>query len=629
MYQYHFKLFFSFIFLIAFSTSIFAKAERFRCMWRVDDPAHTMVIGWDQVSGNNPVVYYDVADHGENADAYRYIHEADRSVDAKGMNNTFARLEGLQPNTLYYFVVKDTQGTSKRYSFMTLPDDPNARLAIIAGGDSRNHRKARVSANVIVSKLRPHFVMFGGDMTGKDVSHEWKNWFNDWQKTISKDGRITPIVVTRGNHEYSNKSLVDLFDVATKDLYYGLTFGGGLLRLYTLNSLIASGGEQKGWLEQDLRSSQDVKWKMAQYHFATRPHTKNKAERNDQLLNWSTLFHKYKVNLVVESDAHTVKSTYPIRPSREDGSDEGFIRDDENGTVYVGEGCWGAPIRPNNDTKNWTRDSGSFNQYKWIFLDQDKIEVRTIKTDGGDRVGEVPGEHVFTPPAGLNIWQASNGDVITVFDNNPARSRTVAQTSSQPQQVQIMARGEMEMLDFTAAVQNRAVLVSWSARNEVPNMYYEVQRSLDGKTYVTIEKVAGNAPNGQETSYLVNDSAMSGELEEGLSYRIKRVLTNGSAKIFAPSMVGADLINWETYSKIAPEMDGTIKVKYSTDKQADVSIRLLSAKNKRELKNSVYKSQDAGNYLKSIDMKGMPKGTYLIVVTSGRKMIRKYQLNNN
>ena len=45
--------------------------------------------------------------------------------------------------------------------------------------------------------------------------------------TISEDRRLTPIVVARGNHEYSNKTLIDLFDVQTIGLYYAHTFRNG------------------------------------------------------------------------------------------------------------------------------------------------------------------------------------------------------------------------------------------------------------------------------------------------------------------------------------------------------------------------------------------------------------------
>lgn len=394
-----------------------AATARYRCMWR-DNPATTMVIGWDQVTGANPVFYYDVTDNGQRAEAYKMSKKADLVVPARGMNNHFIRLTGLKPNTVYYFVIKDSEGVSKRFSFKTAPDKPE-RLSIIAGGDSRNFREARRSANKLVSKLRPHVVLFNGDMTPDDSAGEWKKWFDDWQETIGSDGRIFPVLVARGNHEASNMSLIELFDVGSGGIFYAYNFGGNLLRIYTMNTLIPITGEQQKWLESDLQQSGNVTWKIAQYHHAMRPHTRSKPEQDNLVTNWAPLFFKNKVQLCIESDSHVAKWTYPIRPSNDPGSDEGFIRDDEKGTVYIGEGCWGAPLREADDDKSWTRNSGSFNQFNWIFVDPDKMEIRTVMTDVSDGVGELSDNNLFRQPVGLSIWSPSNGDVVTIYKNPP------------------------------------------------------------------------------------------------------------------------------------------------------------------------------------------------------------------
>jgi hypothetical protein len=391
---------------------------RYRCSWR-EAPSRSIVIGWDQLSGQDPILYYDVIDFGRAVTAYRKSQRPDRIIGAKGMNNHFVRLVGLEPNTVYYFVIKDSEGISNKMSFKTAPASPNVPLSIIAGGDSRNNRSARRDANLLVSKLRPHMVVFDGDMTGGDTNEEWRQWFDDWQETIGSDGRLFPIIPARGNHEATNGSITELFDISNKSVYYGLTFGGDLLRIYTLNSLIAPAGSQKIWLESDLKAhAGKVTWKMAQYHQAIRPHTRKKPEKDELYTHWATLFYKYGVDLVMESDAHVVKTTYPIRPSREPGSDDGFIQDDEKGTVYIGEGCWGAPLRENNDPKAWTRATGSFNQFKWIFVDTEKIEVRTVRTDGSQSVAEVSDRNIFDPPVGLVIWNPPSGDVLTIRNKN-------------------------------------------------------------------------------------------------------------------------------------------------------------------------------------------------------------------
>ncbi len=421
-------IFFCFLGLF-FSTQTFAEAVRFRTMWK-DNPATSMVIGWDQVSGDNPILYYGTENRGKKYEKYTQSKPSDNIVEAKGMNNHFVELQGLLPNTVYYFVVKDSEGISKPYSFKTSPDDPFVRLSIISGGDSRGSRGARLNANRLVAKLRPTCVVFSGDMTSDDTAGEWIEWMDDWQQTIAKDGRIFPIIVARGNHEATNKVLVDLFDVKSGSIYYNLVLGGRLINIITLNSLIPSDGKQKVWLEKTLKSSRSI-WKMVQYHHSIRPHTQKKKERLKLHINWATLFYKYHVSVVSESDAHVVKVTYPIGPSKADGSEEGFIRDDEKGTVYIGEGGWGAPLRENNDDKVWTRSSGSFNQVKLLFIDPFKIEIRTIQTEFTNLTKSVNPNHIFILPKGLRVWSPENGDVVRINNPNPPSNGVVIEDNNE------------------------------------------------------------------------------------------------------------------------------------------------------------------------------------------------------
>ncbi len=412
------KLIYSSLLLIFAVTQLIAKADRFRVVWQ-SDPSTSATIAWDQVSGDNPTLHLDINDYGNDAISYAVKRNPDRSEFAKQMNNQYVRLSGLIPNTSYYFLITDSEGQSRQLFFTTAPNTPDERLSIIAGGDSRNHRNARQDANLLVGKLRPHCVMFGGDFTAGDSAAEWEEWLDDWQLTIAKDGRVTPIVPARGNHEASNQSLIDIFDLQSPNATYAFNFGGDLLRVYTLNSMMPIRGEQQDWLERDLRRNAPVQWKMAQYHHPMRPHTEKKPEKHDQVVFWAPLFLQYQMSLAIECDAHVVKSTYPIRPGRGPGSKEGFIRDDNAGTVYVGEGCWGAPLRQCNDQKPWTRASGSFNQFHWIFIDQHKIEVRFVKTDGADRVADIDPQNIFKTPIGLNIWSPPAGDVITITKGDP------------------------------------------------------------------------------------------------------------------------------------------------------------------------------------------------------------------
>lgn len=409
----------------------FGNNDKYRLII-TDDPSTTIMIGWNQISGTSPTVYYGTTDFGTTWGSYPNSKTVDRTISYKGMTNTFAKLSGLTPDTNYYFVINDSQGTSQRFWFKTAPST-NDTMSFISGGDSRNNRTPRQNANKLVAKLKPTAVFFGGDMTNGDSSGEWQDWMDDWQYTTASDGRMFPIIPARGNHEASNNSIYDLFNVPSTNIYYKITFGTNLFSIYTLNSEITAGGSQYAWLQGELTTDNAI-WKSAQYHKPMRPHESGKSEGNDEYNNWAQLFYDEGVRLVCESDSHTVKTTWPVMPcSSGVNCDEGFEREDTNGTVYVGEGCWGAPLRSNDDNKIWTRDSGSFNQFKWICVSTNQINIKTINVNNADSVGENSNTSVCELPTNINVWNPSNGDTVTIIDSalQPPSVSITSQTNNQ------------------------------------------------------------------------------------------------------------------------------------------------------------------------------------------------------
>lgn len=401
-----------FSFLSVFLYPLFLLAspiDHLRLTWS-DDPSTTINMIWSPLDGRGDqhVVYYDTEDFGSQINRYRQKAPVQFTRSAFGLQNSYVRLKNLVPGQKYYFVIASAQQVSRRYFFQTISDSPNTQLSIIAGGDSRNNRIVRRRGNELVAKLRADVVFFAGDMTAFGTAFEWRNWFGDWQLTVSADGRVTPVVAARGNHEKFDEMLSHLFDTPEK-VYYALNFGGDLFRAYTLNSESVIGGAQTQWLEEELSNErgQNALWKFAQYHVPMRPHTKSKTPGTHQYRYWAPLFEAYQMDLVLEADSHTVKMTYPIVPSSAVGSVDGFIRDDARGTIYIGEGTWGAPLRRNNNDRPWTWASGSFSQFKWLIVNKKNIEMRTVIIGNPASVDSVKDEDRFSVPRGLSLWEPS------------------------------------------------------------------------------------------------------------------------------------------------------------------------------------------------------------------------------
>lgn len=396
-----------------------ADTGRYRIMFG-DNPSTEMTIGFDAYeTGTQPELFYSTNPIDVNNLANEFSQLPDTVANYHGMINCFVRLKNLLPEQVYYFAIKDNSGISEVYTFETIADHNDTRLSIIGGGDSRSNPTIRVMANEIIAKLHAHAVMFDGDFNDNgNAPSQWQSWLDHWQFSISANKRITPIIPARGNHENNNEMMVYLFDTPEK-VYYSKTFANDLLQITTLNSEIAmsSASDQTTWLKEQLENSNNT-WKVAQYHRPMRPHVKQKREGSVQYAYWSNLFYQYGVDAVLEGDSHTAKTTWPIIPcSGGFDCEEGFKRDDNNGTVYLGEGAFASPLRETNDVKSWTRDSGMFYQFKWIFVDKNKMEVRTVKYENDTNtssINELSATNRFTMPDGLEIWNPVNGDVVTL-----------------------------------------------------------------------------------------------------------------------------------------------------------------------------------------------------------------------
>ncbi|MDF1815736.1 MAG: metallophosphoesterase family protein [Verrucomicrobiales bacterium] len=385
--------------------------EKYRLVW-AKDPTTEATVAWNQKSGDPGVVHYGTKDFGRKHHLYPKSQKTHRTFRyTESINNCFASLSDLQPDTRYFFCIKDKQGVSRRLTFVTAPDKP-IEFTFIAGGDSRNFREPRIHANQICTKLQPLFIAFTGDMINRDTEEEWTEWLEDWQQTIDSEGNIIPIVPHRGNHESRPESIYNYFDTP-EDAYYHWAIGDDMFRYFTLNSQIPADGKQGKWLRSELKKyRKNTTHLVAGYHKPMRPHVSKKSEGDNPLL-WADTFYQCGLDLAIESDSHVMKRTLPLKPDR--NGTEGFSRslNDKNATVYIGEGCWGAPLRAADDSKPWTIDAASFNGFDWILVTPDRIEVKTVMIQNPIHIKKIDPAKIFENPT-LKLWEPKGGSVLIV-----------------------------------------------------------------------------------------------------------------------------------------------------------------------------------------------------------------------
>jgi len=333
--------------------------QHLRVVWH-EDPAHEAYIMWTTDKYKiKSYLYYDTVPRNGDLKKYRFKNNAKTkpilyTLDVRHK----AKLKKLKPDTMYYFTAVTNGKKSREYHFKTAPVDKNKTFKILFGGDSRSDRAQRIEMNKLMSKMfqeDPNILALchGGDYIANGLSwKQWKAWLEDHYHTATKDGRMLPIIPTRGNHELASPLFNDVFarpGGIFKRNYFRTRIAE--LSILTMNTNISHSGAQKRWLKKTLKKAKkDSKWIVANYHRPAWPGVKKPGRAKK---HWVPLFEKYQIDMAFESDGHVLKRTVPIYQNKEDPV---------KGIVYVGEGGLGVKMRGPKD--RWYLRGSGYNESK-------------------------------------------------------------------------------------------------------------------------------------------------------------------------------------------------------------------------------------------------------------------------
>jgi hypothetical protein len=343
--------------------------------WRVvftEDPAHRAVVAWTTEEDGASTLHYDTQPHGGALADYANTVTCETGRYSLSLHRYHhCRLADLQPSTSYYFVAKTENDVSQELYFVTAPDDGRP-FKLLVGGDSRSDRDQRRIMNETMRTLfeqNPDIVALahGGDYTENGYSFgQFNEWMTDHELTIASDGRVLPVIASRGNHEGSSSLMDQVFAEpgGAGDNWYTTVIGS--YWLITLNTESSVAGDQRLFLEQQLQQARLVNacFISAQYHRPAFPAVK---EPSDARAEWVPLFEQYDADLIFESDGHALKRTVPVRNEAEDPT----------GVVYVGEGGLGVAQRTPEPDRWYLSGPNAFaaSQHHVILLDVGRTEL--------------------------------------------------------------------------------------------------------------------------------------------------------------------------------------------------------------------------------------------------------------
>lgn len=319
--------------------------------------------------------------------AVGHAHQVPDLADGRWVH--WVELTDLEPGRTYYFIAGDPErGFTAERKFRTVPAG-SQKLRFVTGGDMNVGPDAAELLHQ-AARFSPAFGVVGGDLAyANDVitnSPKWDAWLDHWETNmITPAGFTVPMVLAIGNHEVRGgtplspanaRFYLRYFAQSGDRTYYARTFGKNLaMVLLDTGHISPHDGAQAGWLDAQLSAFRDVPHRMAVYHVPLYPSHRayDGAGSVKGRQVWLPIFDKHRLTVAFENHDHTFKRTHLLRGNQPDGQ----------GTLYLGDGCWGVSPRVVDKERRWYETKAASLQHFWcVDVTRRRVEYRAVNMAG-------------------------------------------------------------------------------------------------------------------------------------------------------------------------------------------------------------------------------------------------------
>lgn len=168
----------------------------------------------------------------------------------------------------------------------------------------------------------------------------------------------------------------------------------------------------------------------------------------------------------------------------------------------------------------------------------------------------------------------------------------------------------VSLLSFDASASNNQAKLSWATASEANNNRFEVQRSSDNITYVTVATVKGSGTSSQKSTYVAYDE----NPENGVNYyKLVQIDNDGTTKQLAIKSVNFSFAQASVVNVYPNPASGVLNVNVNSKTAQSATATLIGTN------GSVYLSQalqlNAGANTATINLSGnVAPGQYVLTV---------------
>lgn len=328
----------------------------------------------------------------------------------------------------------------------------------------------------------------------------------------------------------------------------------------------------------------------------------------------------------------TDRATFSLEESGPEGSSSKNVNEDgtkdfgETGmdaTFYGVTSAGSVTVRRYNDAPDGTSGIAESNVSSYRLtveassdLSFDSTRVR-LAVGAFDGIGDPSKVTIYKrPSAGFGTFEelettvgtnGTTGDVSddTLFAVTNSFSEFVLASDSEPLPV--------ELTGFDATLDERSVRLHWQAASGAEDTRFEVQRRVGQKSaWVRIGSVQGRTETRRRYQFVDRDLPYQATR---IAYRLRQVDVDGSTRLSEPVTVKRRLKEVKLLGTYPNPARSRATIQYALPRTQDVMLRLYDMLGRQV--RSIVSARQEGRHKTSLDVSGLPTGTYLLRLETG------------
>ena len=164
-----------------------------------------------------------------------------------------------------------------------------------------------------------------------------------------------------------------------------------------------------------------------------------------------------------------------------------------------------------------------------------------------------------------------------------------------------------ELKYFTAWKQPEGNILKWTSLKEYDNTFFEIERSVDGLNYETIDRIAGQLRSNSEKDYQYIDLSPPSKS----FYRLKMITTGGKASY--SNIIKVDRTNANFKVRVGNIVNDQLSLRVNDVKEQRMSIKIIDPSG-REVYQQNSKIKPGENLI-NINANNLSNGFYYLILT--------------